>query len=138
MKQESKIVELNIPAEPEYLLVVRLALSGIAARMNFEYEEIEDLKIAIAEACTNAIQHAYKNGDNKRIDIKFFVSRDRLVMEVEDKGKGFEIEKIKKFPEELLEKERGLGIFLIKSLVDEVEFKSTKEGTLVKMTKYKR
>jgi serine/threonine-protein kinase RsbW len=138
MREQTQVIELKIPAEPEYLLVARLTLSGIATRMNFGFDEIEDLKIAIAEACTNAIQHAYKNGNHRRIDIKFFIEEDKLRIEVEDMGKGFQPEKIKKLPEDLLEKERGLGIFLIKSLVDEVEFESSKKGTVVKMIKYKR
>ncbi|MFS8513265.1 MAG: anti-sigma B factor RsbW, partial [Planifilum fulgidum] len=54
MKEQPKdMIELTIPAKADFVGVVRLAVSGIASRMGFSYDDIEDLKVAVAEACTN-------------------------------------------------------------------------------------
>ena len=63
MKQVMDYIEMKIPAKPDYLSVIRLTLSGIASRMGYTFEVIEDLKIAVSEACTNAIQHAYSEDE---------------------------------------------------------------------------
>lgn len=63
MNEPFDYIEVKIPAKPEFVGVIRLTLSGIASRMGFAYEEIEDLKIATSEACTNAVQHAYKQNE---------------------------------------------------------------------------
>lgn len=137
-KNKEKIVILKIPPSPEFVGVVRLTLSGIASRMNFSYDEIEDLKIAVAEACNNAIQHAYANADSRNsvsITIKFTINQKYLEIDVIDKGEGFDVKKQdmrKTRPQE----EGGMGIFLIKALVDEASFSSSNEGTQVKMIKY--
>ena len=60
MREAFDYIEMKIPAKPEYVGVIRLTLSGIASRMGFTYDLIEDLKIAASEAITNAVQHAYK------------------------------------------------------------------------------
>lgn len=60
MNESVDLIEMKIPAKPEYVGIIRLTLSGVASRMGYVYEEIEDLKIAVSEACTNAVQHAYK------------------------------------------------------------------------------
>lgn len=60
MKNNADYIEMKVPAQPEYVGIIRLTLSGVASRMGYTYDEIEDLKIAVSEACTNAVQHAYK------------------------------------------------------------------------------
>lgn len=131
---EQKIVELKIPSLPEFVSVARLALSGIASRMNFQYDEIEDLKIALAEACNNAIQHAYThNGGKNAVAIKFLVESKKLIIEVKDHGRGFNFRESQKESVDL--QERGLGMFLIRALVDDFEVSSSPDGTYVKMIK---
>ncbi len=60
-------IEMKIPAKREYVGVIRLTLSGIASRMGFTYELIEDLKIAASEAITNAVQHAYRKEEVEKL-----------------------------------------------------------------------
>lgn len=131
------VVELRIPGLPEFVSVARLTLSGIANRMDFPYESIEDMKVALAEACNNAIQHAYRNGETEEeVVVRFTLAQKKLVMEVEDKGCGFDSGKEIKPPD--MTREGGLGLFLIRSLVDELHLQSTgKKGTRVVMVKYK-
>lgn len=130
-------VELRIPGRPEFVSVARLTLSGIASRMDFPYECIEDMKVALAEACNNAIQHAYGNGKaGEDVVVRFTLSQKQLVIEVEDAGCGFDAKKDIKPPD--VTKEGGLGLFLIRSLVDELHLQSTEQkGTRVVMVKYK-
>ena len=138
-KSNEEKIHLSIPNKPEYVSVVRLTLVAIANRIGFNIEEIEDMKVAVAEACTNAIIHG-KNRENASIDIAFLVKDQGLIITVEDQGKGCEFSKIREPSveetkvEEL--KEHGLGIFIIKSLMDEVKIKSQpNQGMTITMTK---
>lgn len=82
-------IEMKVPAKAEYVGVVRLSISGIANRMGFSYEEIEDLKVSISEAITNAVDHAYHDSDGE-VTIGFGVYDDRLEVMVADHGGSFE------------------------------------------------
>lgn len=110
-------VELRIPAKAEWVAVARLAVSAIANRLPFTIEEIEDLKLALAEACTNCIQHT---GEGDAIDITFDTSTEEVRVTVRDHRRGK--------PETIgaqLQDERteGLGIYIIQSLMDAVEYR---------------
>ncbi len=134
-KNDYDLIKLSIPNKAEYVSVIRLTATGIANRMGFNIEEIEDIKIAISEACTNAITHGLcKEEENFYID--FRTDGKKLVVSVYDNGKGCLSHNIKK-PRLGELKEGGLGIFIIKSLMDDVEILSNKgKGTVIKMTKY--
>ncbi|HZH58930.1 MAG TPA: ATP-binding protein, partial [Metabacillus sp.] len=71
MKQLVDYIEMKVPAKPEYVGIIRLTLSGIASRMGYSYDDIEDLKIATSEACTNAVQHAYKKSEEGEVVVGF-------------------------------------------------------------------
>lgn len=133
-------IEMTVPAKAEYVGVVRLAVSGVASRLGYSYDDIEDLKIAVAEACTNVVNHAYQ--DNGTIALVCNVYEDRLEIVVADKGQSFNLKEVKgklgpidgtKPVEEL--KEGGLGLFLIDSLMDEVEING-EAGVAIVMTKF--
>ncbi|QGH33126.1 anti-sigma B factor RsbW [Gracilibacillus salitolerans] len=135
-------IEMKVPARAEYVGVVRLSTSGIANRMGFSYEEIEDLKVAISEALSNATEHAYGNEEGGEVTIGFGVYQDRLEVMVADRGGSFDLQKIKKdigpyennqSIEDL--REGGFGLFLIEALMDKVEIKND-YGVIVLMTKY--
>ncbi|WP_407271787.1 anti-sigma B factor RsbW [Radiobacillus sp. PE A8.2] len=135
-------VELKVPAKPEYVGVVRLSVSGIANRMGFDYDDIEDLKVAISEAMTNAVTHAYKADEDGEVTIGFGVYPDRLEVMVADRGGSFDLEEIKDgigpyHQSESIEKlrEGGFGLFLIDALMDKVEIKND-YGVIVLMTKF--
>ncbi len=137
---KENVIILNLPATSEYVSVARLSLSGIASRLNFTVEDIEDIKIAISEACTNAVQHAYENHvKTGRIEIKMTIDEDRLEVLVRDFGNGFNLgilgtEEQKKRSEEKLG--LGLGLTFIKNLMDEVEIQTIpNEGTSIRMSK---
>ena len=114
-----RTVRLTIPAKPEYVTLSRLALAGLARVRWFPDETLADLKLALTEACSNSVRHAYEDGEG-HVDISFELRDDRLIVEVADDGTGFEPEDGKKSDDDLLS-EGGLGIAIIRSIADEVE-----------------
>lgn len=135
-------IEMKIPAKPDYIGVVRLTLSGIANRMGYTYEEIEDVKIAVSEACTNAVQHAYSQDEDGDVIVGFGIYEDKLELMVADSGKSFNFKKTKDELGPYTESstvdqltEGGLGLYLIETLMDEVRVLND-SGVTVFMVKY--
>lgn len=142
MRSAFDYIEMKIPSKPEYVGIIRLTLSGIASRMGFSYDEIEDLKIATSEACTNAVQHAYKQAENEEVIVGFGLHKDRLEVMVADNGESFDFKQAREgigpyHDTDSVEflREGGLGLYLIETLMDEVRIHQ-KEGVTVFMTKY--
>ncbi|HZG70349.1 MAG TPA: anti-sigma B factor RsbW [Chondromyces sp.] len=141
MMEAFDYIEMKIPAKPEYVGVIRLTLSGIASRMGFTYDAIEDLKIATSEAITNAVQHAYEDNDKGEVIVGFALYPERLEVMVSDNGQSFNFNETKKevgpYEEDSVEflREGGLGLYLIETLMDDVKVHH-KEGVTVFMTKY--
>ncbi|GIO24312.1 anti-sigma B factor RsbW [Oceanobacillus sp. J11TS1] len=137
-------IEMKVPAKADYIGVTRLTLSGIASRMGFSYDAIEDLKVAISEAVTNAVEHAYEENESGEITVGFGLYEDRVEIIVADRGGSFNLEEVKNetgpySSDEPVEKirEGGFGLFLIEALMDEVKI-NNKYGVMVIMTKYNR
>ena len=131
------VVRLTFPAKPDYLLLARLALSGVARHLRLEEEQIADLKLAVTEACGNAVRHAY-DSDEGPVGLCFVVSDDRLVMIVEDQGEGIEDEDVVPDEPAAAPLESGMGMTIIRTIVDELDVEpgSDGKGTVVRMTKY--
>ncbi|WP_275899684.1 anti-sigma B factor RsbW [Bacillus piscicola] len=139
-RQALDYIEMKVPAKAEYVGVVRLTVSGVANRSGYSYDDIEDMKIAVAEACTNVVDHAYQ--DNGQMAVVCNIYEDRLEIIVSDNGQSFNLQNVKeklgpidatKPVEEL--KEGGLGLFLIDSLMDRVEINGG-AGVAIVMTKF--
>ena len=129
MSDEGRSVRLTIPARAEYITLGRLALSAIAGVRPLSDETLHDLKLALTEACTNSVKHAYGE-DGGSIDIVYELLSDRLAVEVGDAGAGFEPNGGRRGgagEDELLE-EGGLGIEIIRALTDEVEIAEREGG----------
>jgi len=123
-------VNLNLPCLSEFVAIIRLMVSGIATRMNFTVEEIEDIKIAVSEACTNSVQYAYPDKEG-RLNVVCKIIGNKLEIIIKDQGKGFnleEVEKNKKANHNPNKFGLGLGMTFMKSLMDEVYF-TTEIGT---------
>ena len=125
----AQVVELQIPCRPEYVSVVRLAVAGVASRLPFGYDEIEDIKQAVAEACNNAVEYGRPPGltpDEATVVVRCLVTDTALEVEVLDRGPGFDPERT----------EKGLGMTIMEALMDEVEYVRPPEGgMLVRMVK---
>jgi serine/threonine-protein kinase RsbW len=133
-----RIVTLTVPAQAEFVDLVRLTLYGIASKMRFSFEEIEDMKVAVSEACNNAVLHAY-GGEDGQIEIQFVVGVDELSITVRDDGTSFSAADSKATPslhgksiDEI--QSGGLGLYLMQALMDRVEVHHN-GGTSVVLTK---
>ncbi len=115
---EARIVRLTIPAKPEYITLGRLALTGLSRLRPLADETLADLKLALTEACSNSVRHAYPDGHGV-VEIVYDLQPDRLVIEVADNGEGFDPEDRDDRGDELAE--GGLGITIIESIADELE-----------------
>src|SRR5471030_2451389 len=90
----SEVIELQIAARAENVALARLTLTGVAAAAGAPPDVVADLKLAVSEACTNAVQHAYggSSGDpDGQVILRFVVADRELLVEVEDDGSGFEL-----------------------------------------------
>ena len=105
-------IKMEISANPDFVSIIRLTTSGIANKIGFSIDDIEDMKVAVSEACTNAIKHS----DDKSVSITYTILENGLDIEI---------------------KENGLGLFIIQTLMDDVKIESKdNQGTIIKMTKY--
>ncbi len=127
MSEAGRSVRLTIPAKPEYITLGRLALTALAGVRPVSDETLYDLKLALTEACTNSVRHAYENGRQGNVEIVYELQPDRLVIEVGDDGAGFEPLANGNGHNGELE-EGGLGIEIIRALADEVEIGSREDG----------
>jgi serine/threonine-protein kinase RsbW len=116
------VIRLTIPAKAEYVSLCRLALTGLSQATPLSDELLADLKLALTEAASNSVRHAYKGGEGS-VEITYELGHDRLGIEVVDDGQGFVHE-----PEPGVEdfegdsvSEGGLGIAIIRTIADEFD-----------------
>ena len=112
-------VRLTIPARAEYITLCRLALTGIGRLRELSDELLADLKLALTEAASNSVRHAYGDQDPGVVEISYELFSDKLVIEVTDEGDGFDPVAAEVTGDEL--SEVGLGIAIIRAIADEVE-----------------
>jgi serine/threonine-protein kinase RsbW len=129
-------VTLEIPPKPQFVSLCRRALTAICREHDFADDEIADLKLAITEACSNSIKHAYGDRevvDSDRVWVTYTVDNEQLVVEVRDEGPGFDWSG----PTEVDLPEGGLGISIIQAVCDtfEVSRPNGGSGAELRMTK---
>ncbi len=127
------VVTLTVPARTEYLILVRLALAGIAREVPVDSSTLADLKLAVTEACGNAIRHAESAGEGV-VRVRYTVDDDAIEIRVEDDGPGMPTVVPQGLPPVELS-ESGMGLAIIDALVDEVEIGAGPDGrgTTVRM-----
>lgn len=135
------MIELEIPARPEYVGLARLLVSSLAStRRDLEDDRVDDLKLAVSEACTNAIEAHVDAAAHERVLLRWSEADDRLQVQVEDRGQGFDPGALPDHPPvtdpDRLNFERGLGIPLIRTLVDEVVFDRLDGRTSVRLVMF--
>ena len=131
-------IELRIPARAEYLSLVRAVVAaGASLDPRLADSRIDDLRLVVSEATTNAIEAHAKLGSDELITIRCDLAEDRIEVEVEDRGDGLDPEAISPLPPVTdpirLEVERGPGIPLMRVLADEHEIKTSEAGTAVRL-----
>jgi serine/threonine-protein kinase RsbW len=124
---DARVVRLRIPARAEYITLGRLALTALARLRPISEELLADLKLALTEATSNSVRHAYPGADGC-VDIAYELTGDRLAIEVVDEGEGFDPSEGED-PGDLDNlTEGGLGIAIIRSIADEFELTSGPDG----------
>jgi serine/threonine-protein kinase RsbW len=134
VSSKPKCVQLRVPAETEYLELIRAVVSGVAIRMGFGPGEAAEIEMAVDEACTNVIVHAYGRKPGHRagqdapleeIDLQMTFAQDRIVVLILDRARPFSPEpfddaNIKKYL--MQRKGHGLGIYIMKRFMHEVKY----------------
>lgn len=123
--ESARAIRLTIPAKAEYISLGRLALTGLSRLQALPQETLADLKLALTEACTNSVRHAYPGGGGV-VEIVYDLQPDRLVIEVADDGEGFDPQEQVTAEDEIVE--GGLGIAIIRAIADEFEIGSRAGG----------
>ena len=116
------VLSLSLPAQPVNVAVIRQALSGVAESLEIPAAVLADINMAVTEACTNVILHAYPDGDG-RLEVDVRPGGRKVVVVVRDHGSGFKPRPIRK------ETSWRLGLPLIAALTDGLEVTSGPEGT---------
>lgn len=132
-----EVISLLIPAKPEYIALGRLALTGMLRPLDVEAEVVADVKLALTEACSNSIRHAYVDGGaGGGVEIRYEVGGDRIVVEVSDEGGGFDPAALGPEGDDL--DEGGLGIAIIRAVTDELEIgpRTAGPGSCLRFIKY--
>ncbi len=127
MGKTVKNYSLKIPGQTDNLEVIRNFVAGVAKKVGFDGEEVNKIELAVDEACTNVIEHAYQHNEKQNIDVAVKIDYNKFTVVVTDRGKGFNMEEIelpdmKSYLAEI--RVGGLGIYLMKRLMDEVDYHS--------------
>jgi len=110
--------------------LARNAVASFARVCGFSQDEVDDIRLATGEAIANAVEHG-RNPKVAGFSVRCIFAEDELNIEVRDNGEGFDDDDVPAEP--LDEKTRGFGIFLMRRLMDNVNFE--KSGTLVRLTR---
>lgn len=137
LDQISGPVVLDIPSDPASLFLARCFVERLTERLEFSRSEIEGMVLAVDEACTNIIRHAYSNRTDQRIVLTFIVHTELIEIRIRDFGTPADPETFK--PRDLSDvRPGGLGIHFIRSAMDEVHYESPADGgMLLKMIKFR-
>lgn len=138
-RKAPKKLSMNIPSKTENLSAVRDFVSDAARRFGFADDDVSNIALAVDEACTNIIKHAYNFDVNKEISVVVRMQSPEFEILIADKGKHFEPEKVT-MPDmnEYMTKYKrgGLGMLLMRKLMDKVEYRIQPSRNVVRMVKY--
>lgn len=130
------VLKFSVPGKPEYVSTVRMMISSLANTAGFDVEAIEDMKVAVSEACTNVVCHGFS--DMGYYEVSCEVNEELIRITVTDQGEGCDLNQYCS-PDLDCPKEGGLGLFIIQTLMDDVDISSELgKGTQIQMVKYCR
>ncbi len=131
--------KLTIPSSTRYLEDVRRFIETYTVQAGFNSESVEQFKVAVDEACTNVIKHAYSGDGSYEVDIKIIVESDRCTICICDEGVAFRPKEYNEPDIFELAKRRqagGFGVHIMRRLMDHVEYSSQGKVNEVRLTKY--
>ncbi len=131
--------ELVISSSTNHLAEVRKFVEMHAKKIELDEKVVLHITLAVDEACTNIIKHAYNNSENEKIWIKIKATSKKLIIRITDNGNSFDpdiigepnIEESQK-----MKKGGGLGMFLIKRIMDEVKYNPKRGSNELILVKY--
>jgi serine/threonine-protein kinase RsbW len=145
LKRRARTLELHIPSELGWERPAMDLAASVADRMGFPADRVEDIRTAVGEAVTNAIEHGSRPDGPNRVEIVLAPEAAALAIEVHDTATTPFPPEVKDGTPPSLEDRlarrapaRGWGTFLIRNLVDEVEFSSDDQGNQVRMVIFLR
>lgn len=130
----------TIPASTKNLSEARIFVAEYARKNGFDAQQISDIRLAVDEAITNIIKHAYNGEEDHTIEIELTFKEDHLCVELFDTGATFSLKTFKQpnIKEKIKQKKRGgMGVYLIHSLMDNVSYGRENEANKMVMCKYK-
>ena len=138
-KPKLKKFSLAFPSQVEYIEQVEALTEKACAYAKFSEDEKDSMAIAVTEAANNAILHGNKKDQNKNVHFDITATADTVRVVIRDEGDGFNPQKIENplEPQNLL-KESGRGVFIVRSLMDEVSFDFSKGGTEITLVKTRK
>ena len=136
MKDRPSDVDLIIPMIPEMEVTASKTAGAVAEFMKLDADQVDEIKIALIEACINAFEHS--QSQDGRVSINFDVGDRGLTIRITDRGHGFDLTRVQERLEERREegqRHRGWGLRIMQELMDEVEIDSDERGTTITMVK---
>ncbi len=132
--------EITIPAQMSYLIKVRDFIEHIGKRHKFDDKIVNSFKLVIDEACTNIIRHGYRDIKNGEITIKAVIRRLSLTIIIVDQGQSYDPRQantpdLAKYVD--IGKRGGLGILMMRKLMDDLHYSVTERGNEFRLTKYR-
>jgi len=131
---------LTVNASTEHLAEVRKFVGNYAKQEGFSSEQITDTRLAVDEAFTNIIKHAYQNDESKTVHLELQFDAEKLCITLSDKGKSFDMTNYT-FPDvkkQIKNKKRGgMGVYLIHHLMDEVVYRNKSQENVIIMCKHR-
>lgn len=129
---------IEFPSEYRYLNLIDLVCGEIVGEMDFDADAVNEISISVIEACTNALEHGNKCCPDENVRAVFTRQPDRLVIEVQDCGDGFDFtDYLRHIPDPSdIHKQRGRGIYIMKHMMDALSFEMLPDrGIKVKLEK---
>ena len=132
-------LHITIPSRTERLIDVRTFVANAAMACGFGESDVDNITLAVDEACTNIIKHAYNYDTNKKIDVDVFANGTKLEIVISDNGKNFNPDAVPtpNMKEYIAQHRRGgLGMYLMKRIMDSVEFSFQANKNTLRMVKH--
>ncbi len=134
MKSTQTVFRLTLRSVPRSIRRVESYLTRMNATLRLGEIQMHKVMVSLTEAVNNAIMHGNKADPEKKVTVRCEVLPGWLLFTVEDQGRGFRVDHVRNpLKEENIMKESGRGIFLMRTLMDKVEFQLTQKGTQVRL-----
>lgn len=133
-KASQSIFRLTLRSVPKSVMRVEGYLNKINAVAGLDEIAMHKLMVSVTEAVNNAILHGNASDASKKVKVRCEVLPGWLLFQIEDEGRGFKAEAVRNpLKEENLHRSSGRGVFLMRTLMDKVEFTHTPTGMQVRL-----